>query len=62
MVGVQQRTDLEPVISPLDRPRILASLDAALTSRSAGLRRRLLQAAGAVCADAQGTSFRPYSC
>ncbi|MEY4806309.1 MAG: hypothetical protein RLZZ206_698 [Cyanobacteriota bacterium] len=43
-VGVPQWTDLEPAISPLDRPRILASLDAVLTSRSAGPRRRLLQA------------------
>jgi len=42
-VGVQQPTGAEPAISPQDRPRILASLDAALTSRSAGLRRRLLQ-------------------
>jgi len=43
LLGVQEQAGVEPAISPQDRPRILASLDAARTSRPAGLRRRLLQ-------------------
>jgi hypothetical protein len=42
-VGVQPRTEVEPAIPTLERPRILASIDAALTNRSAGLRQRLLR-------------------
>lgn len=42
-LGIQPRAAVEPALDPLERPRILASLDAALTNRSAGLRQRLLR-------------------
>jgi len=42
-LGIQPRADVEPALAPLDRRRILASLDAALANRSASLRQRLLR-------------------